>query len=69
MDDVIQFTFRVLASIVIVVLLIPVIWILAIPFILVGTAFVGQPYFRTVGRAYRKTASVWSDWGILVIDL
>ena len=69
MGDVIQFIFRVLASIVTVVLLIPGIWILATPFILVGAALVGQPYFWTVGRVYRKTGSVWSDWGILMIDL
>jgi len=63
------FFFRVIASIVIVLLLIPLIWILATPFILIGAAFAKEHYIPTVTEAYRKTAEIWSNWGIILIDI
>ena len=58
MDDIPWFILRLLESILIVLVLIPVVWILATPFILIGAAFVKQPYLSVVGKAYWKTAAV-----------
>ncbi len=67
MEDILILILRAIVTIIVAILLIPVIWIIATPFILVGSAFFKKPYFKTVGEAYRKTTYIWSDWGFLLL--
>jgi hypothetical protein len=51
------------------ILLIPIVWVIATPFILTGALFVETPYLSAVRYAYRRTASFWANHGILMIDI
>ena len=62
MDEVFEVIFKIIACIVIYLLVIPVIWVLGTPFILIGAAFGKQTYWATVGSAYKKTLSSLSPW-------
>jgi hypothetical protein len=69
MSDLALFVVRFIATLIIGLLLIPIVWAVATPFILTGALFVKSPYLPTVGNAYRRTASFWANHGILLIDI
>jgi hypothetical protein len=60
----VQFLFEMLIGFIWWIVLLPVIWLLATPLILVGSLFSGQSYGNAVMDKYRKVTRFWSEWGI-----
>ena len=62
-----QFLIEFLVSLLWWVVLFPVIWLLATPFILISAVFDERLYEQAVKEKYRKIAKIWDEWGIVFV--
>jgi hypothetical protein len=49
------------------IVLFPIVWILATPFILGGSLFVDGDYRSNIIRGYKVVSKTWIDWGVHII--
>jgi hypothetical protein len=49
------------------IILFPLVWVVATPFILIGAIFNRLPYPRAVSSLYSKVTKIWSDWGLAIV--
>ena len=67
MSDIIEFFIKVILGFIIFVVLFPIIWILATPFILGGSFFVNGDYKTNVLSGYKAVSKTWIDWAVYII--
>lgn len=48
------------------IILFPIVWIIASPFILIGAVFHRLPFLHAVSLMYSKVTKIWADWGLIV---
>ena len=48
------------------IVLFPIVWIIATPFILAGAIFNSLPYPNAVSSMYGKVTKLWSEWGVII---
>ena len=67
MDEVLSQIFRLILAIIAVLVLMPLLWIISTPFILIGSLLVRGHFTQNVARGYKAVTRIWFDWGILAV--
>jgi hypothetical protein len=66
MDTILEFIGRLILALILLIVLLPIIWIISSPFILIGAAIMPGPYYRNLNHGFRSVSQIWIDWGILL---
>ncbi|GEM_PF-5228247 len=67
MDSILEMLGRWLIALLLVVILLPVIWLVTSPFILIGAGLMPGEYGQNVSKAYHAVSDIWLDWGLFLL--
>ena len=67
MDSLILCLGRLLLSLLLVVFLLPVVWLICSPFILIVAACMSGPYDRNVKKGYQAVSEFWEECGVFLV--
>ena len=67
MSEIIEFLIKIFLGLIVFVVLFPIIWVLATPFILCGSLLAGGDYGSNVKKGYKAVSNKWIEWGAWII--
>lgn len=67
MSSLVEVIFHVLFSFFWWLVLLPILWLVASPFILILAIFSKYPYWQSVGGMYSGVTDTWKEWGALIL--